>query len=157
MMKLDPLSNLEEALVLASIRNECRHLFTHDQQEISPLKQTYWFKQVYTQQNPPSYWVWLLKEINPSGEAILGYFAAKEIEEGFYITEGVLEKKRGKGLGTFMLNTMIPKDLFNKKPLYADIFNHNYPSVHLHKKFGFEEYLQVNKQVTRFVLRRASC
>lgn len=150
-LKMELLSNLKEALALALIRNQCRYLLTNDQQEISPLKQTNWFKQIYTQQNPHSYWIWLLKETIQNDEAIIGYFAAREDVDGIYITEGLLEEKRGRGLGTFMLNSMIYREFFNKRPLFADIFNHNLSSIYLHKKFGFEEHIKVNDQTTRFI------
>ncbi len=156
-LRMDPLSNLNEAQVLASIRNQCRHLLTNNQEEINASMQTAWFNQIYIQQNPQNYWIWLLKEIDQQEEAIIGYFAVKEAEEGMYVTEGLLETKRGMGLGSFMLNAMISNELFNKSPLLADIFNHNHPSVRLHKKFGFKEYQKVSEQVTRYILPSPSC
>ena len=153
-LKMTPLSSLKEALTLASIRNQCRHLLTNDQQEISQLQQIHWFEHIYTQQNPQYYWVWLLKESN---ENIIGYFAAKEAKEGIYITEGILEDKRGAGAGTFMLNFMLCREVLRKKPIYADIFEYNYASLRLHKKFGFTEHSRINEQITRFCFMDASC
>lgn len=147
-LKIALLSNLEEALVLASIRNQCRHLLTNDQSEITQSKQAHWFNEIYTRQNPQSYKVWLLKE----DDSVIGYFAAKETEEGVYITEGLAENRRGIGLGTYLLSSMIKSKIFSGKTLYADIFNDNHPSVNLHKKFGFKEHNQMNVRVTRFIL-----
>lgn len=150
-IKLDLLSTLEEAFELALIRNECRHFMTHDQSEISSSQQKTWYQTIYTQQTPQKYWVWVLKEQN---DKIIGYCAAKDEAEGVYITEGLLEKKRGRGLGTFMLTSLISQKLFKHKPLLADIFTHNHTSIALHRKFGFEEYGTVNEKVMRFILVR---
>lgn len=149
---MDPLSTLEEALMLASIRNQCRFQMTNDQRKIGRLTQINWFQQIYTQQNPKYYWVWLLKEITQNNETIIGYFAAKETEQGVFITEGLLESKRGVGVGTFILKSMLSHESFKKKIFYADIFNNNSPSIYLHKKFGFKELCKVNEKTTRFVL-----
>lgn len=152
--KMEPLATLDEALILASVRNECRLHMTNDQQEISPSGQTNWFNQIYMQQNPQNYWIWLLKEASGN---IIGYFAAKETDDGFYITEGLLEKKRGVGAGTFMLQTMLTNEYLKKKPLFADIYNHNRPSIQLHKKFDFQEHSLVHPQITRYILRASPC
>lgn len=157
LFKMVLLSSLEEALKLACIRNECRHLLTNHQQKIDVIEQTHWFEKIYQKQKPQQYWVWLLKEIHEHEETILGYFAAKESKEGMYITEGLLEKKRGLGMGSFMLHSMLSHEKFRHQVLYADIFNHNYPSICLHKKFGFKKYANVNEQITRFVWEHHVC
>jgi L-amino acid N-acyltransferase YncA len=149
MLRIDPLVSLEEAFALALVRNQCRLMMTNDQREIIPEEQKKWFQQVYTQQNPMKYRVWLLKE-----ETIIGYFAAKEQKEGFYITEGIQENRRGKGAGSFLLKTMLDEENFNTKPLFADIYNDNLASLRLHQKFGFIPYEEINQNLTRFYLRK---
>lgn len=152
-MRMVPLTSLEEALVLASIRNECRRWMTNYSHEIKTADQIRWFSEFYLTQCPVSYRVWLLKENQSENESIIGYFAAKEVEEGFYITEGVSQKKRGIGAGKFILNSMLNLECFKKKTIYADILNSNSVSIHFHEKFGFKEYLCINSKITRYVLR----
>lgn len=143
MLHIDPLTTLEEALTLAQIRNECRLRMTNDQREITPDEQKKWFETFYIEQNPQKYRVWLLK-----GEKIIGYFAAKESDEGFYITEAIRENSRGKGAGSFLLQTMV--NHLRDKPLFADIFDENVASIRLHQKCGFIPYETVNQNLTRY-------
>lgn len=148
MLLITPLIILEEAQAVALIRNECRYFMTNDQREISPLKQKKWFKDFYTKQNPKKYRVWLLKDDKKN---IIGYFAAKEEEEGYYISEAIHETNRGKGMGSFLLKNLISQENFNSKPLYADIFNHNLASISLHQKFDFIPHSTINQEITRYV------
>jgi|GEM_PF-1659028 len=157
MWRIDPLTKLEEALTLAHIRNQCRLMMTNDQREIPPDEQKKWFEHVYTKQNPLKYRVWLLKE-----NTIIGYFAAKECDEGFYITEGILEERRREGAGTFLLQTMINQEALRSKCLFADIFEDNISSIRLHQKCGFLPYEKVKqnlsgRRITRYYLREHPC
>ncbi len=147
MLRIDPLLTLEEALALVQIRNECRLMMTNDQREITPDEQRKWFETVYSKQNPQKYRVWLLKI-----DKIIGYFAAKECDEGFYITEGIRQESRGKGAGSFLLQTMV--NHLSDKHLFADIFNDNVASIRLHQKFGFVPRETVNQNITHYYLRR---
>jgi len=148
MLRIDPLMTLEEALDLARIRNQCRLRMTNDQREITLDEQKKWFETFYIQQNPQKYTVWLLKE-----ESIIGYFAAKECDEGFYITEGIQEDRRGKGAGSFLLQIMINQKNFSSKCLFADIFDDNVASIRLHQKCGFVYCEKVSQGLTRYCLR----
>lgn len=149
MLHVSPLATLAEALELALIRNECRHMMTNDQREILPADQKLWFESFYLKQTPINYRVWLLKE----EERIMGYFAAKQEADGFYITEGMREECRGKGAGSFLLNQLLRPEIFRDLPLYADIFNTNEASIRLHTKFGFQALSQINQNVTRYCLQ----
>ena len=133
MLTIDPLSCLQEALSLMIVRNECRQMMTQDQHEILPEEQKEWFENFYSKQNPLRYRVWLLK----NDGVIIGYFAAKECREGFYITEGIRKDQRGQGRGHFLLKTMARHAEFRNKTLFADIFNDNLASIRLHLKLGF--------------------
>jgi L-amino acid N-acyltransferase YncA len=148
MLTIEPLSHLEEALELALVRNQCRLMMTQDQKEIIPIEQKKWFETFYCEQDPKHYHVWLLKE---SGK-IIGYFAAKEGGEGFYVTEAIREKQRGQGLGSFLLKTMIGHKLFIGRTLFADIFKDNIASIQLHKKYGFVVYSELQENITRYSL-----
>lgn len=128
-------------------------MMTNDQREINHSEQAKWFETFYMQQDPMKYRVWLVKEKDESGGAAIGYFAAKEGDGGYYITEGVLEAKRGIGVGSFMLKTLISNENFKNGPLYADIFNSNLASIRLHEKFGFQKHMDVGNHITRFVKR----
>lgn len=152
MLSISLLTTLEEAYELALIRNECRLMMTNDQIEITASKQKEWFENFYILQDPIKYRVWLLKEQNLQKAICIGYFAANEKVDGFYITEGILEAKRGKGLGSFLLQKLIRSENFHSKPLYADIFNNNQASIRLHEKFGFKKQIAINDQITRFSL-----
>ncbi len=147
MLTTEPLSRLSEALSLAIIRNECRQMMTQDKREIKPEEQKEWFENFYSKQDPLRYRVWLLKE----GEVIIGYFAAKESQEGVYITEGIREDRRGQGMGSFLLKTMVCREEFSNKTLFADIFNDNFASICLHQKFGFVPCHQ-DAHITRYYL-----
>ncbi len=153
MLSISPLTTLEEALTLALIRNECRKMMTNDQREILPANQKLWFESFYLKQTPIKYRVWLLKE----QRGIIAYFAAKQEADGFYITEGVREESRGKGAGSFLLKQLLCPEIFPALPLYADIFNGNNASIHLHEKFGFKSHSQINQDVTRYCLQVHSC
>ncbi len=156
-LHIKPLATLEEALALALIRNECRHMMTNDQREISPPEQKKWFETFYARQDPLKYRVWVLKENHLGHDAAIGYFAAKEEEDGFYITEGVLEAKRGMGAGSFMLRVLISEENFKDKPIYADIFKSNHTSIRLHEKFDFKRFADVSNEVTRFAREGSLC
>ena len=152
MLYVVPLTTLDEALLLAEIRNECRQWMTNDQHEISHSEQADWFFEVYQKQSPQFYNVWLLKEMNEKKDPVLGYFAAKECPDSFYVTEGLLESRRGQGAGTFLLQTLLSYEIFKNKKIHADIFNYNQASIRLHQKFGFKPYKIINNQITRFSL-----
>ncbi|HEX4838871.1 MAG TPA: GNAT family N-acetyltransferase [Rhabdochlamydiaceae bacterium] len=149
MLHIDPLTMLEEALDLVRIRNQCRQMMTNDQHEITLDQQKKWFETFYTKQMPQRYRVWLLKE-----EKIIGYFAAKEGDEGFYITEGIQENSRGKGAGSFLLQTMVNQKNLWDKHLFVDIFDNNLASIRLHQKCGFVPFEKFNSNTTRYYLRR---
>ena len=75
---VEPLKTFEEAVQLASVRNECRNMMTNNHNRITLSEQKNWFEGFYLQQDPMRYKVWLLKESHQESGNVLGYFASKE-------------------------------------------------------------------------------
>lgn len=142
-LTVKPLKTLEEALAVAAIRNGCRKLMTGSQEEISPARQREWFQNEYTTQS--AYRVWILRD----RDGLRGYFAAKEARNGYAITEAIDPVHQGKGLGRFLLNRMI-QETFSQSLLYAEIFNHNTPSIKLHAGAGFHPIQALSDTVTLY-------
>jgi len=128
-------NSLPEVLLVRRIRNECRTFLTNYTKHIGILRQIYWFFTYYFRaQRSGLYRIFLAR--NQKGVP-LGYGALQLKDGELLVTECVAEKFRGQGFGKAILGKLIDIAKKERRPLIAEIWASNKPSIGLHQKCGF--------------------
>jgi L-amino acid N-acyltransferase YncA len=121
-----PCSSLGDYMFVRDLRNQTRHFMTNDQRPISRLQQ---FR--FMLNPPPGIHLFIaLAERKRAGYLLLRERNATSC----YITEAVVDRWRGKGMATHMIEFAKTR----KPVLIADILDTNRASIGLHEACGFQ-------------------
>lgn len=132
---IKPVANLEEALVMRTVRNECNKFMTHDTSTISIERQVNWFLENYKKMSESGEMnAYLLYKAD--GKAI-GYGIVRLKDRKYWLTGGLVKKERGNGFGEILFKQLI--DLAPKNEVWLDVLKTNKPGIHVYEKLGFKE------------------
>jgi RimJ/RimL family protein N-acetyltransferase len=125
--------DLPDIMIVREIRNECCEFMTRHQQPIRRRDQLRWFLDYYEQAvRKCEFRIWLFATAN--GQSV-GYGSLKEDGDHYWVTEAVAKNFRGNRAGTEILQSLIR--FAQERPLRAEIWSDNVPSIRLHERAGF--------------------
>lgn len=152
--ELTPIKSVFDALQVREIRNQCRFFMTNDVSELSIVKQLYWYFFLYKKKNKEgTLRCFLLKSSTKS----LGFGVIREIHGTYWLTGGLGEKYRGKGIGTVLFQKIIQKA--PSPIIWLEVLESNSVARKLYKKLGFKkssEKYKNRKKIFVMNLRRAT-
>lgn len=119
---------LRDAEAMRVIRNDCRAFMTNNTNEISHEQQVNWFKNLNREELHP-----LLFEVD---SIPLGYAIERKIEDGWWLTAGILSAYRGKGYGEEIFRLMIERV---GTTCYLEVRDDNIRAKNLYIKLGFDQ------------------
>lgn len=130
---LEPVQTTEQAEQLRGARNACRLYMTRNQDLILPKQQQEWFSKLDTKVYMP------FLVMNQRGE-VLGYCTIALVDNVPWLTAGLYEVHRGKGLGRRVFQTMMDWcTTRGYKTIRLDVLKTNANAYHLYQKLGFKE------------------
>lgn len=132
MLETVEVKSLWQALILRSIRNECRQWMTHYSKKISLMQQIGWWFNQYTPRRERGGLFCYLFYLD--GEAV-GYGLASVKTDGVWISGGLRERARGKGLGTQLFGWLVER--WGHERMWLDVFETNTAGITIYKKLGF--------------------
>lgn len=124
------------AELMRQMRNEVRQYMTGNQEEITEDQQQDWFLNWYLPRWARN------KDIGYIATFVdqpVGYGLITERDGEHWITGGLIEPARGKGLGRalFTMLTNRAHVLFEEPTVYLDVFESNKRAVQLYEKLGY--------------------
>ena len=122
----------EQFEALRVLRNECRADMTHNQAEISAAEQTEFAKKV----SLGGMWPMLFSVREEQPFAYCGWALVREIEGKKWVSYGVGEKFRGRGLARAIFQFTADSCMADA---YADVAETNAASLHVHQELGWAE------------------
>lgn len=134
-MRLHPVSTLEDIENLRLIRNECRQYMTQMTDEIGQAQQLVWWQSVSGNQN----WrVWLVYV--PGWDEAIGFAMLRQPlprrGSRWFVTLGLRTWMRGQGIGTLIYQAL--RELVPADEVWAIIREDNTPSIRAAEKAGYE-------------------
>lgn len=126
-MKLVPVSTPERALAVALIRNECRKYMTHDTTALSVKRQIQFFNHTLAKKG---IYVFVAKHKRMP----IGYAVLRLVNDAVWITGGLANGFRGKGLGKQLFKSILR---LAPRPVWLDVRRSNKRAIHLYLKLGF--------------------
>lgn len=138
--------SLEQAHVLAEIRNQCRGLFTHHNEHITPEQQRAWWE------SKPDVRVWLYTLTESAITEWVGFGLLRRDDNGHvWATLGVVPKHRDRGYGTSIYRHLIEQG----EHVWIEIGQGNPASYKAARKAGFMP-VTANGTVLTMVASRGS-
>lgn len=131
MMDILPLevTTLEQAQVVARIRNEVRQFMTRDQSHISPAQQEKWWQN----RNPSALRLFLY--FKPNSTVPMGYSLLTVDSRGIWWgTLALLPEYQGQGYGTLIYKHLVSL----VSVLHIEIYSHNVASMNAAVHAGFK-------------------
>lgn len=133
----------DDALDMARCRNEVRSYLTHNTNPISPEQQLEWYRTTYIPgRTRGKMFGYVLREgLNP-----IGYGLITERDELMWVSGGVDQQYRGKGLGeaVFHFLTEHIHDELGHSGAFLDVREDNIPAQRLYEKLGYSALGHVN-------------
>lgn len=128
---LKQIENLEEAMILRNIRNQCREFMTRDSSYISEEQQRRWYNNL-----KPDFKIYLLYSVEMGVvSSPIGYGLIREEGDFSLISGGLIESERGKGYGTILFNYLI-KNVENKN-IKLEVLKSNTRAFVIYNNLGF--------------------
>ena len=118
-----------EALRL--IRNECRETMTRDTRVITPEKQADFADSV---RSGGAIWPFLFSIRDEQPFAYVGYMLLRRIDGKMWVSYGLGEKYRGRGLARHIFRFAYDAAM---EDVYAEVLETNTASLHVHKELGW--------------------
>lgn len=118
-----------DALIVRNIRNECRDYMTNDSKYITVKAQTQWWKEIKAD---PTWQVYLFID---DGKEV-GYGIVRYREGRHWVTGGLIESARGRGLGRILfarLTEIAAKDFH----AYLEVRKDNTRAINLYRSLGY--------------------
>jgi glycosyltransferase involved in cell wall biosynthesis len=122
----------EQFEALRILRNECRESMTRHKEEISLAEQAEWAKWVKTPDS--GYWPFLFSIRDDQPFAYVGFMLLRLIDGKMWVTYGIGNKFRGKGLAKPIFRFALDACM---GPAYAEVGEQNKASLHLHQEMGW--------------------
>lgn len=139
---LKPITNLFEAFKVRSIRNECSPYMTNDSSQIGIFRQFIWYFKTYNNDNKKgNFYCYLFnnRDMDPLGYATI-------IKRGgrFWITGGLKQNQRGKGLGKLLFKNLISTT--PTKEVWLEVLQNNKAALNLYRNLGFIEKGKIKRK-----------
>src|SRR5437870_640271 len=128
-MSLTPVTTLDQALLVRSLRNSCREFLTNYQRRLGIVQQVRWYFSFYrAAYQSGHYRLYLLRD--DRGDRV-GYGALALQDTNLLITECVNRQHRGKGYGRAILGELMCIAYSEQRDLIAEIWADNAASIAL--------------------------
>lgn len=129
-----PIGNVLEAFEVRSIRNECKSFMTNNNNDIGIIKQFVWY-----------FWTYLINErkhgticyLFRTDKISCGYGLIRKSSGKYWITGGLKESFRGRGLGKILFENLIKST--PSSSVWLEVKNSNDKAISLYKSFGFQK------------------
>jgi ribosomal protein S18 acetylase RimI-like enzyme len=146
---LTPIKNLQQALQLKDIRNQCKSFMTNDSSEIDFVRQIVWFYKVYKKEN--------IEKINTcylfkQEGKIVGFGVIRKVANKYWITGGLAKDQRGKGKGRVLFKELIKST--NAKEIWLEVLDSNTIAGNLYLSLGFKHQGKKNLNGLKISLMR---
>lgn len=142
-ISLADVASPDDALDMARCRNEVRSYLTHNTDEISPEQQLDWYRNSYIpgRTRGKIFGYVLRQQLTP-----IGYGLITERDELMWVSGGVSQQYRGKGLGEAVFHFLTEQihDELGHSGAFLDVREDNIPAQRLYEKLGYAAIGHVN-------------
>ncbi len=135
-MSMHEMRTQDDAAEMMAVRNQVRSFMTHNQNEITPQEQREWFAETYT----PARWrKQMIGFVACLDAKPVGYGLISERDDRMWVSGGLVEDVRGKGLGRelFHFLTEFTHGYLKHDEVWLDVQRGNERAINLYRSLGY--------------------
>jgi ribosomal protein S18 acetylase RimI-like enzyme len=146
---LIPINNFFQAIQLKDIRNQCRSYMTNDTSRINFVRQIYWFYKVYKKENREKKITCYLFKVE---NKVVGFGVIRKFSNKFWITGGLKQDQRGKGIGKILFGKIIEN--VPASDVWLEVLRSNIVAHKLYQKLGFKKVQSKSTKLRKIILMK---
>lgn len=136
--KLISINNFIDVLEVRKIRNECRLFMTNYTNEISISNQLKWYFNVYKNENKKGNIETFIFKFNNKNA---GFGLIQKKSNNYWITGGLSESQRGRGLGEKLFLELLNRIPSNE--VWLEVIDTNIAAKRIYAKLGFKKVKKI--------------